>query len=320
MRRSASGDVCPSRASISASIPSASSPERRDALPDRGELRLEPIAFALARGDRPLQRLDLDAAPDGLLARSPAELVDLASVLIGVPEGRLRGFELALPFGELLDRPFEVRLDARELRVDRVEPSRAARLGRECLPRRALSFERAPERLLRLCPVRLCVSEPELDVGEPAGRGGPGIGAGQHLAVQRIEPGAGLLPSRQSLVPAAAPPLALGEQTAQSSGRELPGELLRLRGQRLVLLRHLRLLSERLQLSAELRHHVLQAKEVVVQGAELALRPFLAPAMLRDARRFLDVLPTLLRPGEQHLLELALTDDRVQGPADARIR
>ena len=212
---------------MSASISSPSVRSAAIALPDRGELRLEPIAFALARGDRPLQRLDLDAAPDGLLARSPAELVDLASVLIGVPEGRLRLFELALPFGELLDRPFEVRLDARELRVDRVEPSRAARLGRERLPRRALSFERAPERLLRLCPVRLRVSEPELDVGEPAGRGGPGIRAGQHLAVQRIEPGAGLLSPRRVPRPsrcssARARPAVRAIERPRASGRAPP--------------------------------------------------------------------------------------------------
>ena len=296
--------------------PFAFGPERGEPIAHAGELRFEAVSFPLARGDRALQRLDLDPASDGLLARSAAELVDLPSMLVCLAERRLRLLELVLPVDELTHGPLEVRLDASELGLDRVDPGRAPRLGGERLTRHALEIESAAERLLRFGPVRLRVPEPELDVGEPASGGGSSVRPSEHLGIQRIEPGAGLLPLREAFVPAALPPFALGEQTPEPGGRELAGELLRLSGQRLVFLCHLRLLSERLELAAELGHHVLEPEQIVVQARELALRAFLAAAMLRDARRFLDVLPAVLRPGEEDLLELALAHHRVERPAD----
>jgi hypothetical protein len=41
--------------------------------------------------------------------------------------------------------------------------------------------------------------------------------------------------------------------------------------------------------------------------------------VLRDAGGFLDVAPTILRLGEQNLLELSLTDDGVERASDARL-
>jgi hypothetical protein len=65
--------------------------------------------------------------------------------------------------------------------------------------------------VLRFGPVRLCIPEPELDVGEPASGRGSGIRPGEHLGIQCIEPGAGLLPLCEALVPAVLPPCALGQ-------------------------------------------------------------------------------------------------------------
>ena len=119
----------------------------------------------------------------------------------------------------------------------------------------------------------------------PRARGGAIVRRLQHLPVEPVEQLAGRLPRLQPLVPAVLATVALAHQRAQAGGGELARELLGLLRQRLVLLGHLGLLLERFELPAELRQHVLQAQEILVEPRELALRALLAPAMLRDARR-----------------------------------
>ena len=125
------GARCPPRS------PPAPRPEAVAPLADHAQLRFEPVALPFTGGDRALQRFDLHPAPDGLLPGPPPELVHLAPVLIGVSERGLGFVELPLPFGELSDGPLQIRLDARELGLDRVEPGRAAGLGGELLSRSA---------------------------------------------------------------------------------------------------------------------------------------------------------------------------------------
>ena len=86
----------------------------------------------------------------------------------------------------------------------------------------------------------------------------------------------------------------------------------------LVLLGHLGLLLQRLELPAELGEHVRQAEQVLIETGELALRPLLAAAVLRDPGGLLDVLAPLLGPRQQHLFELSLPHDGVERAADPR--
>ena len=114
--------------------------------------------------------------------------------------------------------------------------------------------------------------------------------------------------------------LPLAKQRAQPRGGELARRAVGLGGQRLVLLRQLRLLLQRLQLPAELGQHVGETEQVLVEPGELALGALLAPAVLRDAGGLLDVPAALLGAGQQHLLELSLADDGVQRAPDPRLR
>ena len=84
-----------------------------------------------------------------------------------------------------------------------------------------------------------------------------------------------------------------------------------------MLLRHLGLLLQRLQLATQLGEHVREAQQILVEPGELALGALLAAPVLRDPRGLLDVLATILRLGEEHLLELALPHHGVQRAADA---
>jgi hypothetical protein len=55
----------------------------------------------------------------------------------------------------------------------------------------------------------------------------------------------------------------------------------------------LRLLLERLELTTELREHILQTEQIAVEARELALGALLAFAVLRDPRGLLDVAQAL---------------------------
>ena len=289
-------------------------------LAGHAQLRFEPVVLPFTGRDRSLQRFHLHPAPRGLLPGPPTELVHLTPVLIGGSERAFRVVELPLAVGELFHGPLQIRLDPRELRLDRVEPSRAARLGRELLSRSCLTIEGAPERVVCLGPVGLRGAESELALREVPGGGRPRVRTREHVGVERVQPGACFLPLAHALVPAALPAVALREQAPEACRGELPGELLGLLGQRLVLLGHLGLLAQWLQLSLELGHHVLEPEQILVQAGQLALGALLPTAVLGDAGRLLDVLPTLLGPGEEHFLELTLPDDRVQRPPDPRLR
>ncbi|TMA53963.1 MAG: hypothetical protein E6J75_14600, partial [Deltaproteobacteria bacterium] len=80
-----------------------------------------------------------------------------------------------------------------------------------------------------------------------------------------------------------------------------------------------RLLFERLELATELPHQILEAQEILFHPCQLPLGPLAASPVLGDARRFLDELPALFRPGREDLVELALPDDRVQRAPDAGV-
>ncbi len=189
---------------------------------DLAKLRFQPITLPFAGGERALQRFDLHPAPYSLLACPPPELVHLAPVLVGVPERGLGFVELTLPRGELPEGALQIRLHAGELGLDGIEPSRSAGLGGEFLPRCAFALEGDPERLLRLGPIRLCRTEAELALREsPRGRG-PLIRPIEHLGIEGVQSGTSCFSLGQTMVPAAAPPLAFRQQRPQSSRRQLP--------------------------------------------------------------------------------------------------
>ena len=79
------------------------------------------------------------------------------------------------------------------------------------------------------------------------------------------------------------------------------------------------LAAERLEPTAQFRGQVHQPGQVDLHGFELAQRLFLAAAVLEHARRLLDQRPAGLRPGVQHLVQLALADDHVHLPAQAGV-
>ena len=81
----------------------------------------------------------------------------------------------------------------------------------------------------------------------------------------------------------------------------------------------LRLLTERFELAAQFAGEVLQPVEVGLHRLELAQRLLLALAVLEDARGLLDEGPAVLGCGVQDGVELALPDDDVHLPADARV-
>src|SRR5207244_13182687 len=128
------------------------------------------------------------------------------------------------------------------------------------------------------------------------------------------------LPRGQAVLPAGASGSTLLVQGPQVRGRQSPCDLGRLGGELLVALRHLRLLPERPELATELGEHILEPDEVLLQGSQLALSPFLPPPVFGDPRRLFDVLTALVRAGDQRVLQLPLPYHRVQRPADARLR
>ncbi len=79
------------------------------------------------------------------------------------------------------------------------------------------------------------------------------------------------------------------------------------------------LLPQRAQEAPDLRQHVADPHEVGVGRGDAPECPLLAPAVLGDARRLLDVGTDLDGVGDQHLVEVALPDDRVLLAPDAPV-
>ena len=73
------------------------------------------------------------------------------------------------------------------------------------------------------------------------------------------------------------------------------------------------------QLAPHLTQEVLQAQQVGFSGGQPALGLLLAAPVLQDAGRLLDHRPTVLRPGLEHRVELALGDDHVLRAAHAAV-
>jgi hypothetical protein len=121
----------------------------------------------------------------------------------------------------------------------------------------------------------------------------------------------------QPLLPTGAARVSFRVQGAEASRGQANGERPGLGGERLVPFRHVGLLLQRLELATELRQHVLQAEDVLLDRAQLPLGALAAASMLGDAGRLLDVLAALLGPGSEDVLELVLADHGVERAADA---
>ena len=76
---------------------------------------------------------------------------------------------------------------------------------------------------------------------------------------------------------------------------------------------------ERPELAADLAQQVLHAQEVRLGRVESAFGLLLALAELEDTRRLFDDRPPVLRTGVENAIDLALADDHVLLPADARV-
>ena len=82
----------------------------------------------------------------------------------------------------------------------------------------------------------------------------------------------------------------------------------------------LRLAGQRLELFSQLIGQVLQAVQVGLHARELALRLFLAAAVLEHARSFLNISATIFWSGLQDLRQFSLAHDDVHLAANAGIR
>src|SRR5439155_10594648 len=140
----------------------------------------------------------------------------------------------------------------------------------------------APRRLLGLLPARL----------EPRGLGGELLGLAGKTAF-RVDVGFG----HQSSI--------IGGPDAQRRLRKLRLDLLRALGD-------LRLALERTYLAPQFRDEIAETLDVGGDALELADRSLLAATMLQDAGGLLDVRAALFRPRIEDLVELALTDNRVE--------
>jgi hypothetical protein len=293
--------------------------DRRHSLADGGQVGLQPFPFPVGAGQGSLERLDLRPTSRRLLADPPAALLDLAPTILIPTERGLGRVERPLLRLEVLDRRGQQPLDPGELLGDGVHPDGARGLRGELGARGRLTIDRLAIRLLATFAVERGGAEPLLRLGERARRSGARIRGGEDALVERVQPlprpGAFL----EALVPATAPALLLALKRAQPRRRQQPREAVGLRGQRFVLLGHLRLLLQRLQLAPELAEDVREPQQILVQPGQLALRPLLPTPVLRDPGGLLDVLPSVLRAREEHLLELPLTDDRVERAADPRL-
>ena len=79
------------------------------------------------------------------------------------------------------------------------------------------------------------------------------------------------------------------------------------------------LLLERPQLPAQLAQHGAQLVDVLVDGLELLDGALAASTVLEDPGGLLDVLAPVLGTGVEDVVELALTDDRVELTAETRV-
>ena len=80
-----------------------------------------------------------------------------------------------------------------------------------------------------------------------------------------------------------------------------------------------RLPAQRPEAAAQFAGEVHQPGQVGLHGLQLAEGLLLAPPVLEYARGLLDQRAARLGPGVQHLVELALADDHVHFPAQARV-
>ena len=80
-----------------------------------------------------------------------------------------------------------------------------------------------------------------------------------------------------------------------------------------------RLPAQRAEAAAQFAGEVHQPRQVDLHGLQLAEGLLLAPPVLEYARGLLDQRAARLGPGVQHLVELALADDHVHFPAQARV-
>jgi hypothetical protein len=83
--------------------------------------------------------------------------------------------------------------------------------------------------------------------------------------------------------------------------------------------RRVGLLLEGAKLTADLTQEVLQALQAALRRLEAALGLLLAAPVLEDARGFLDDQASILRPGVEDGVEMALRDDHVLLAADAGV-
>src|SRR5207244_4263224 len=197
----------------------------------------------------------------------------------------------ALGHLELAQDAREVGFDPSQLHVDGVQAGRPCSLRGKRFAGSRLECYGGAKRLLGLGALILRLTEHLLGFCEDARRAGSIICGLQHGPVERVQAFPGLPALLEPLVPARLPALTLAQERAQSGSRKFAREFLGLCRERLVLRRHLGLLSEGLQLTPQLGQHVLEPEQILLETAELSLRSLLASPVLRDARRLLDVLP-----------------------------
>ena len=289
---------------------------RGDPLADAFELGTETLPLELRGRERALERLELPAPRGRLLPDTPPDLVDPSALLVGEPEPLLGLLELALAERELSLHGGDLLLDPDDLLDDGVGACSTSVACGDELASGGLGADGLAVREVGALALESRAAEDPFGVGERLRGSGTLVRRREHLVVERIEPFARLAPLLQALVPPALPALAFTEQRPQASRRQPARERLRLAGEVLVLLGHVGLLPEGPELAAELGEDVREPEQILVEVRELALRPLLAPAMLRDPGRLLDVLAPVLGSGEEHLLELTLPDDGVERAAD----
>ena len=279
-------------------------------------------ALGLLLGPRqaPPQRVGLDPARGRLLGDPPPLVLGVPAHPLGTDELRLRGLELTLAGGERASDLVERGLRSPELLLHREQAPGAAESVRQVFTRSRLLARGQAHALLGLRPSLERRGLERLGGREHAGGAVAPLLTGRDRRVERREHdlGVGLLPARA--LPRRRAEVAVGQQVPEPGSGDPASQIVGLRRQCLVLGGQLGLLSQRLQLPTKLGHDVLEPVEVGLQAGQLPFRPFAPPAVLGDAGRLLDELAALLRPGGEHVLEVALGDDRVQGTPQTRVR
>ncbi len=303
---------------MSASSASRSRSRAPNASRDVGDPGLQALALPFGGRHAPPERLHLGPPPRGLLAHPATHVLDLATTLLRQAEGLLGLGQLSFAGLEIGQHPRQILLRPIELAANRVHPSGTRCLSRQIPPGGGLQLDGGPERLLRVAPLDLSGAERLLCVYQHAGGRGSLVGGRQHASIQLVQPRARGLAGLEALVPAGLAALLLAEERAQPGGGQLPRQLLGLRAQRLVLLSHLRLLLQRLELAPQLGQHVLKPEEILVEALQLPLGTFLPTAVLGYPRGLLDVLAPFLRTGQEDFFQLTLPNDRMQRTPDPR--